>query len=42
MGLAEERVRSAVRFSLGRGNTEEEIVRVVDVLVGIVGRMRKG
>ena len=42
MGIAPEVARGSIRFSLGRGNTEEEIDRVLEVLPGIVARMRRG
>lgn len=42
MGIAPEVARGSVRFSLGRGNTEGEIARVLEVLPGIVARMRRG
>jgi len=41
MGLPNERVLSAIRFSLGRKTTEEEIARTVDVLTEITQRMRQ-
>lgn len=40
MGLAPRLAASAVRFSLGRGNTEAEVDRVIEVLPGIVKRLR--
>lgn len=42
LGLPEARAREAVRFSLGAGNTADEIARVLSVLPGIVGRARGG
>jgi len=41
MGLEPRLAASAVRFSLGWGNTEEEVDRVVEVLPGIVRRLRE-
>ncbi len=41
MGLTEEWARGAVRFSLGRETTGEEIDRVLEVLPGIVARVRE-
>ena len=40
MGLSEERARAAVRFSLGRFTTTEEIDYVLSVLPGMVERLR--
>ena len=40
MGLADDRVRSAVRLTLGRGTTREQMDRTVDILAGIVARLR--
>ena len=41
IGLSPEVARSTVRFSLGRTTTEADIDRVIAVLPGIVGKMRK-
>lgn len=41
MGLPRERAASAVRFSLGRTTTPEEIARVLEVVPPIVERMRR-
>jgi cysteine desulfurase len=41
MGQSEAKARSAVRFSFGRDNTEEEIDRAVDLLAQVVARLRK-
>ena len=41
LGLPPERAREAVRFSLGRTTTTEELDRVMAVLPGIVERARK-
>ena len=41
MGLAPERVRSSVRFSLGRGTTPEGIDYVLETLPPIVERLRR-
>lgn len=40
MGLPEDRVRSAVRFTLGRQTTEDEICRTAAVLAQIAARQR--
>jgi len=40
MGRTPEEARGAVRFSLGRGNTDGEIDRVLAVLPAIVARLR--
>ena len=40
MGLSAHRSQNAIRFSLGTGNTEAEIDRVVDRLPAIVAKLR--
>ena len=40
MGLEPRLAAGAVRFSLGWGSSEEEVDRVLEVLPGIVGRLR--
>lgn len=40
MGLDEKRVKGAVRFSLGKYTTEEEVDTVVSALVSVVKRIR--
>lgn len=40
MGIPHEVCRGSLRFSLGRGTTEEEIDHVLDILPGIVERVR--
>ncbi|HJO37127.1 MAG: cysteine desulfurase family protein [Vicinamibacterales bacterium] len=40
MGLPPHRVQSSIRFSLGLGNTEQEVDRTLAALPGIVGRLR--
>ena len=40
MGLPDERVKSAIRLTLGRGTTPEQIARTVEILAGIVERLR--
>jgi cysteine desulfurase len=40
IGLPSSRVQSAIRFSLGPGTTDAEIDRVLDVLPGVVARLR--
>ncbi|HEX5724600.1 MAG TPA: cysteine desulfurase family protein [Longimicrobiaceae bacterium] len=40
MGLAPEVAGPSVRFSLGRGTTEAEIARVLEVFPGVVERLR--
>lgn len=42
LGLAEAEARQAVRFSLGRTNTEAEIDRVLALLPGILDTARRG
>jgi len=41
MGQPRHRAESAIRFSLGRGSTAEEIDRVLEVLPPLVARMRR-
>jgi cysteine desulfurase len=41
MGLADERIHGAVRFSLGRPNTADEIDYVADRVVAEVRRLRR-
>lgn len=41
LGKPDEVARATVRFSMGRSTTEADLVRVVDVLPGIVERLRK-
>lgn len=41
MGFPRERVNSAIRFSLGRDTTEEEIDRTVEAVTTAVERLRK-
>ncbi len=41
MGLPEEAVQGSVRFSLGYGNTEEDVARVLEVLPESVRRIRE-
>jgi cysteine desulfurase len=41
MGMPAERLRGAVRFSLGRGNTREEVERLIHILPPIVARLRQ-
>lgn len=41
MGLPESRIKSALRLTLGRGTTREQLERGVEVLAGIVGRLRE-
>ena len=40
MGATPERAQNSVRFSLGSGNTAEQIDRVVDELTGLIARLR--
>ena len=39
MGLPDDRVRSAIRLTLGRGTIWEQVDRTVDILAGIVARL---
>jgi cysteine desulfurase len=40
MGFSTERARSSLRFSFSRFNTEEETLRAVEVLVGVINKLR--
>ncbi len=40
MGLTPRRAQSSIRFSLGLGNTDNDVDRVVDVLPRLVARLR--
>ena len=40
MGLSSHRAQNSIRFSLGAGNTEEQIDRVVEVLPRVVSKLR--
>jgi cysteine sulfinate desulfinase/cysteine desulfurase-like protein len=40
LGLSHERLRGALRFGLGRGNTAEQIERVADRLIEAVRELR--
>lgn len=40
MGLSPEKARSAIRMSLGYGNTEQEIREAADIIVQTVNRLR--
>ena len=41
MGLTPQRAQSSIRFSLGLGNTEEQITRVIKSLPPIVSKLRQ-
>jgi cysteine desulfurase len=41
MGFSPQRAQSSIRFSLGLGNTEEHVTRVVDSLPSIVSKLRQ-
>ena len=40
LGLSPELAHGSLRFSLGRENTEEDVERVLEVLPGIVAKLR--
>ena len=42
MGLSDARLKSALRLTLGRGTTREEVDRAVEILEGIVERLSCG
>ena len=41
IGLSREDARSCLRFSLGRANTEEQVLALVNALEPVVARLRK-
>lgn len=41
IGLAAELIRGSIRFSLGRGNTDAEMRRVIEVMPEIAGALRQ-
>jgi cysteine desulfurase len=41
MGLKAEEAHSAIRISLGRSTTEEEVERALEILAEIVARLRE-
>jgi cysteine desulfurase len=41
IGLAPEEARGSLRFSLGRDNTREEVDRAVEIIPGVVERLRE-
>jgi cysteine desulfurase len=41
LGRNDELARGAIRFSFGKDNTEEDVDYVIDVLVGVVERLRR-
>lgn len=41
MGLPDERVKSAVRFTFGKSNTENEVEQTLNTLCGVVESIRK-
>jgi len=41
IGLGADRARSSIRFSLGRGNTVEQVDALVDAVAAAVARLRK-
>ena len=40
LGLSPEQAHGSLRFTLGRGNSEEDIARVLDILPGIIAKLR--
>ncbi|MDZ7611225.1 MAG: cysteine desulfurase family protein [Candidatus Moranbacteria bacterium] len=40
MGIAEEDAHGAIRFTLGKNNSEQEINKVTEILPGIIDRLR--
>ncbi len=42
LGIPADYAPGTVRFSLGKGNTEEQLISAADILADIVGRLRDG
>jgi cysteine desulfurase len=40
-GIPTEEAQSAVQFTLGRWNTEEEVDRVLDIMPGVISKLRQ-
>jgi cysteine desulfurase len=40
LGLSPEQAHGSLRFTLGRGNSEEDVARVLNVLPGIIAKLR--
>jgi cysteine desulfurase len=41
MGYSDERARSSLRFSFGRFNTRDEVPRALDIVEGVIGKLRR-
>jgi cysteine sulfinate desulfinase/cysteine desulfurase-like protein len=41
MGLDSVEARSSLRFSFGRFNTPSEVERAIEVVTGVVGKLRR-
>jgi len=41
MGFSTERARSSLRFSFSRFNTDEEVMRALQILPGVIGKLRR-
>ena len=41
MGLTAERAKSSLRFSVGRGNTKEQVDALVDAIIASVSHLRR-
>ena len=41
IGLSADQARSSLRFSLGRGNTAEQVDALVEALTAAVGHLRR-
>jgi cysteine desulfurase len=40
-GIPTEEAQSAIQFTLGRGNTDEDVMRVLEVLPGVITKLRE-
>jgi cysteine sulfinate desulfinase/cysteine desulfurase-like protein len=41
MGFSDDRSRASLRFSFGRFNKRSEVPRALDIVQGIVGKLRR-
>jgi len=41
IGLSADEARSSIRFSLGKQNNDEQIDRLLEIIPGVVERLRK-
>jgi cysteine desulfurase len=41
MNLSAERTRGSMRFSFGRFNTEADVDKALEIIPGVIGRLRE-